>query len=108
MEALLDTNFIISCVLKRIDFIEEIQNLGLKPILPREVFQELKDLKKSEKVSHAERAAIDVAFEILEKSKIKKMKVGGAYADDGLIAKGKLPNTIVISNAKNSLILERK
>ena len=121
MEVLLDTNFIVSCILKRIDFLEELKNLGFTPILPREVFQELKDLQN--KVSHAERAAIDVAFEIFEKEKIKKAKIGGINVDDGLIAKGKagiyiatldagiknkVPNLVLISNSKNGLSVERK
>ena len=123
MEVLLDTNFVISCVLKRIDFVEELKLLGFVPVLPREVLQELKDLRKTSKTSHAERAAIDVAFEIIEKEKVKKTKIGGINVDDALIAKGKqgiciatldagiknkVPNLIVISSAKNSLVVERK
>lgn len=123
MEVILDTNFVISCILKRIDFVEELKNLGFSPVLPREVFQELKDLQKNSKTSHAERAAIDVAFEIFEKEKIKKAKIGGVSVDDGLIAKGKtgifiatldagiknkVPNLVVISGAKNGLTIERK
>ncbi len=123
MEVLLDTNFVISCVLKRIDFVEELKNLGFTPIIPREVFQELKDLLKNSKTSHAERAAIDVVFEIIEKEKLKKTKIGGINVDEGLISKGKtgihiatldsgiknkVPNLILISNAKNGLIVERK
>ena len=45
MEAVLDTNFIVSCVKKKIDFISELENLGFKIVLPKEIFQELKDLR---------------------------------------------------------------
>jgi rRNA-processing protein FCF1 len=122
MEVLLDTNFIISCVLKRIDFIEELGGLGLKPKVPREVLQEMKDLKKEGKTSHAERQAIDVAFALLEEAKIKKTRIGGKYVDDGLIQKGKegfyiatldreikhsVPNKVVIDAARKKLKVER-
>ena len=118
MEVLLDSSFIVSCIMKRIDFLEELKNMGFKSILPREVLQELKDLKLKDKTSHEERVAIDLAFQMFEKSNVKKTTIGGRYADEGLIEKGnqgfyiatldrgiknKVPNKIVISKAKNGL-----
>jgi rRNA-processing protein FCF1 len=123
MEVFLDTNFVISCILKKIDFIEELEALGFKVYLAREVLQELKDLKKREGTTHAERAAIEVAFDMFEKSNIKKTTIGGKNVDEGLIAKGirgayvatldagiknKIPNIVLISAAKNSLVIEKK
>jgi len=120
MEVLLDTNFIISCLLKKIDFMGELEMLGFTVKLPREVFQEMKDLKKNKKVSHKEREAIDVAFVLLENQ--KKVTVGGRYADEGLIAKGKagiyiatldaeikrqVPNKVMIDSARNGLRVVR-
>ncbi|MBU0466354.1 MAG: hypothetical protein KJ718_06130 [Nanoarchaeota archaeon] len=122
MEVLLDTNFIISCVLKRIDFVNELAEMGFNVKVPREVLQELKDLKKEEKTSRAERVAIDVAFALLDERKVKKMKIGGRYVDEGLIQKGKkgihiatldrgikreVPNKVVIDAARKSLKVER-
>jgi len=123
MEVLLDTNFIISCLRKRIDFLEELKDLGFKAKVPREVLEELKDLKAEKKTGREARSAIDIAFQILDEAKVKKVKVGGRTVDDGLIAKGKegiyiatldngikreIPNKIVIDSAKNSLKIERK
>lgn len=122
MEVLLDTNFIISCVLKRIDFVEELEGLGFKVKVPRRVLQELKDLKTDKKSSRAERQAIDVAFAILDEKKIRKVRIGGSYVDDGLIQKGKegayiatldreikhsVPNKVVIDAAARKLKIER-
>jgi rRNA-processing protein FCF1 len=122
MEVLLDTNFIISCVLKRIDFVEELRGLGFHVKVPKSVLQEMKDLKTDKKVSHGERQAIDVAFAILEERKIRKARIGGSYVDDGLIQKGRegvyiatldkaikhsVPNKVVIDTAKNTLKIER-
>ena len=122
MEAILDTNFIISCILKKIDFIEELRELGFVPILPREVLQEMKDLKKEGKTSHAERVAIDVAFKIFEQEKMKKISLGKGKVDSLLINKGRegvyiatldreikraVPNRIVILGAQKKLGAER-
>ena len=122
MEAILDTNFIISCIMKKIDFLEELHELGFLPVLPREVMQELKDLKKG-RTSRDERTAIDVAFKIFEKTKIKKTALGQGKVDDWLIKKGSkegvyiatldngikraVPNRIVILNAQKKLGAER-
>ncbi len=122
MEVLLDTSFIVSSVMKRIDFLEELKNIGLKPVLPREVLQELKDLKMKKKTSRLEREAIDIAFEMFERNKLKKTKLGGKNVDEGLIAKGregsyiatldrvikvKVPNKVVIDAARNSVRVVR-
>jgi rRNA-processing protein FCF1 len=122
MEVLLDTNFIISCLIKRIDFLEELKAMGFKVKVPREVLQELKDLKKENKTSPDERIMIDVAFKLLESKKVRKIKLGGRYADEGLIAKGnegyyiatldrelkhKVPNKVVIDSARGNLVVQR-
>ncbi len=108
--------------MKRIDFVEELEAMGFHVRVPRRVLQEMKDLKKESKASRAERQAIDVAFAILEEKKIKKVRIGGSYVDDGLIQKGKegvyiatldreikhsVPNKIVINATKNGLKIER-
>jgi len=120
MEVLLDSNFIISCIRKRIDFIDELEALGFKVALPREIVQELKDLKS--KVGHEDRAAIAVALKMFENSKIKKIKLGNGKVDDKLIDYGKkgayiasldayikrsVPNKVVINAASNKIVVER-
>ncbi|MBU0907638.1 MAG: hypothetical protein KKD18_00965 [Nanoarchaeota archaeon] len=122
MEVLLDTNFIISCVLKRIDFVEELEGMGFHVRVPRGVLQEMKDLKTDNKASRAERQAIDVAFALLDENKVKKARIGGSYVDEGLIQKGKegiyiatldrgikkvVPNKVVIDSAKKCLKIVR-
>ncbi|MEK6933267.1 MAG: hypothetical protein AABW75_00135 [Nanoarchaeota archaeon] len=120
MDVILDSSFIISCIKRKIDFSDELEKMGFKIVLSKEVFQELKDLRL--KVPHNERMAIDVAFDILENKKIKKIRLGEKIVDKGLIKKGKeghyiatldsvikreVPNKILISDSKNSLIIER-
>ena len=122
MEVLLDTNFIISCVRKNIDFIFELEGMGFKVILPNEVFEEMKDLKKRPGTSHDDRNAIKVAFEMFERQKIKKATIGSGKVDDMLIKKGasgyyiatldagikgKVPNRVIINDAAKRVEVER-
>ncbi len=118
MEVILDTNFIVSCVRRRIDFIAQLEEQGFKVILPKEIFQELKDLKKDSKISHETRTAIDVAMKLFEKVKIRKMELGHEKVDNALIRRGKdgyyiatldraikrsVPRRIVIFDAQNKI-----
>lgn len=118
MEVILDTNFIISCIRKKIDFLEQLEGQGFKVVVPREVFEELKDLKKRPGESHQDREAIDIAMKMFEQNKVKKMKLGGYKVDDMLISYGKkgayiatldngikrnIPNKVIINNSKKSV-----
>jgi rRNA-processing protein FCF1 len=115
MEVLLDSSFIISCIRERIDFLSQLEGQGFKVVVPREVMQELKDLRKKSSLSHEDRVAIDVAFEIIENNKLKKTKIGGKKVDEGLINKGRegvyvatldavikreIPNKIIINKSR--------
>ncbi len=122
MEVLLDTNFIISCLLKRIDFLSELEEMGFRVVVPREVIQELKDLKMRKGQSHEERIAIDAALEMFEQRKVEKVGIGRGKVDDALIKRGKegiyiatldkviqrkVPNRVVIRSAKGTIEIER-
>lgn len=121
MEVILDTNFIISCILKKIDFLSQLEAKGFKVVVPREVMQELKDLR-NKRMTHAERVAIDVALESFSSRKVKKMTIGQGRVDDLLIKMGKqgvfiatldrevkrqVPNRIVIYNSSKEVGVER-
>ena len=122
MKALLDTNFIISCIVKKIDFLSQLEEKGFKVVVPREVLQEIKDLKRESKISHEERTAIDIALQMLSSKDIKKITIGQGKVDDLLIKKGqegvyiatldndikrKVPNRIVIFSSKKEVGIER-
>src|SRR3989338_7295341 len=87
MEVLLDSSFIVSCFRRKIDFISALEEQGFKILIPREVLQELKDLKL--KSVHEDRVAIGLALEMFEKSKVKKVRLGGGSVDEQLIKKGR-------------------
>lgn len=121
MEAVLDTNFIVSCIKNGIDFFSHLEEAGFKVAIAKEVVEELKDLRH--KVKHDDRIAVDLALDLLEKRDFKKIRLGKGKVDDRLIHLGKegayiatldsyikrsVPNTVVIDSRKNGLLIERK
>lgn len=121
MKVLLDSNFVICCIVKKIDFIEQLAGMGFEVFLPKEVYEELKDLRF--RVNPTERKAIDVAMELFAKRKLKKIDLSNCPVDEGLIKKGKLgyyiatldngirrqiPNRIIISSSTNCVEVERE
>ena len=121
MEVLLDSSFILSCIRKRIDFLTQLEEQGFNVKVPREVLQELKDLRFKPKTSRGDRIAINVALEILGRKGVKKTTMGQGSVDDWLIKKGneglyiatldsgiknKIPYKIVIFSSKGSVGVE--
>lgn len=88
MQVILDSSFIISCVRDGIDFVNQLKDQGFVAVVPREVLQEMKDLRISNRSSREDRLAIDVALEMIEKNKVKKTTLGEGKIDDFLIKKG--------------------
>lgn len=121
MQVILDSSFIISCVRDRIDFLSQLAEQGFTPVVPKEVFQEMKDLRISNRSSREDRLAIDVALEMLEKQNVKRMSLGTGRVDESLIKKGqegsfiatldkgikkKITKKIVIFKAQNRVGVE--
>ena len=120
MEVILDTSFIVSCIKKKIDFITELEGQGFKVLLPKEVFEEIKDLRLNS--DRNTKVASEVALELLKKRKVKNVTLGDRQVDEGLIEFGKkgayiatldaaikrsVSNRVVISESSNSLVVER-
>ncbi len=118
MEVILDSSFIISCIKKNIDFVSQLEEQGFKILLAHEILDELKDLRKSNRVSHDDRVSIDLALEMFSNKKFKKTKLGHYSVDDGLIKRGKegiyiasldkvikreVPNKVVIFDSTKSV-----
>ncbi len=81
MRILLDTNFILSCIRKKIDFFEELMEHEI--LIPKQVIDEIKKISVSKKkLKFKEEARL--ALKILEKSKFKKIKLEDDYVDKGI------------------------
>jgi len=79
---ILDTNFILSCIRNKIDFIEELQLSGREILLPIQVVDELKQIIKKEKYKFRREA--ELAIKLLEKSNFKKIDIKNKYVDKGI------------------------
>ena len=90
MKIILDTNFLIYCAKNKLDYVEEIGDLinaGFELIVPMQVIEELKSLRndKWKKVSGKDKMAIDLALQLLDANKVKKVKVSGGSVDEGIV-----------------------
>ena len=72
-KVILDTNFILSCVEKKIDFFEELEFAGFRIIIPFEVVGELKKLASGKKTNLAQNS--ELALRILEKNNFEKINL---------------------------------
>jgi rRNA-processing protein FCF1 len=86
-KALIDTNFIMTCVKQKINFIEELNFAGIKPLIPVEVLKELKN-------NHA-----DLALAILksEKDNFEEIEIGAGHVDKRIIEFAKKNPRIIIA-----------
>ncbi len=84
-QILLDTNFILSCIKQKIDFFEEIYLMGIQIIIPEQIINELKKLKK------------ESALKLLENSKFKEISLKGKIVDNSIINYAKENPDIIIA-----------
>ncbi len=90
MKIILDTNFLIYCAKNKLDYVEGISNLlneNYELVVPIQVVEELKKIKddKLKKVSGKDKQASNLALQLLDANKIKKIKVKGKTVDVGII-----------------------
>jgi len=128
MKIILDTNFLIYCAKNKLDYIEKITDLlkeDYELVVPLQVIGELEKLRddKTKKVSGKDKDASDLALQLIDFNKIKKVKIKGKNVDEGILnlskedgknivctldreMRGNLPRVILISRGKK-LILTR-
>jgi len=87
MKIILDTNFLIYCAKEKLDYVEEIGkfiNEDFELVVPIKVVEELERLKVKAKKGK-DKMASDLALQLLEKNKIKKVKSVGKTVDNSII-----------------------
>jgi len=84
-KVLIDTNFILSCVKKKIDFLKQLELEGFEILIPKQVFEELEKIINSKKRLKQKEAA-QIGILILEKNKKKSKKIDlkENYVDKGI------------------------
>ncbi len=87
---LLDTNFILSCIRKKIDFFEEIELMGFKIIIPKEVIREIKKFKDK-------KPEASLALKIIEKNSHIEIELGRGYVDKRIINYAKENPSLIVA-----------
>jgi len=101
-EVILDTNFILTAIKYKIDFLDGIKFLGLTPIIPIQVIDELEKIKKSNKKGKFKEHA-ELALKILQKKKLKKIDLKYSYVDKGILKYIKQNKNIIIATMDKDL-----
>jgi len=81
--AVLDTNFILSCVRKKIDFFTDIPLMGMKIIIPLQVIDEIRKFSRQGRGNIKQEAKL--ALVILENQEFKRVDLYNKNVDNGLI-----------------------
>jgi len=92
---ILDTNFILSCVRKKIDFFTEIKYLGLKIIIPIQVITELEKISKTGKIKFQEEAKF--SLKLIKKNSFEKIDLKIKNVDNGFVNIAKENKELVIA-----------
>ncbi|NMB66771.1 hypothetical protein GYA25_01790 [Candidatus Woesearchaeota archaeon] len=82
-KAVLDTNFIIYCIDKKIDFFSYFHISGFRIIIPEEVINEIKKFSISAPGKLKKLANLSLKF--LDKNDFDKIKLNSKIVDNGLI-----------------------
>ncbi len=85
-QVLLDTNFVVTCVRQKIDFLDQIENLGIEILVPEQVMKEIEKLSKASGKSLKLRDQAELSLRILNASKanFKKVKLPSRNVDNGI------------------------
>jgi len=83
MKVLLDSNFLMTCIKQKIDFIENLELIGLKILIPKQVINELKILK----VRDTKKANNDAgtALKLISKESFEEIDLHDAKTDRAII-----------------------
>ncbi|VVB83014.1 Uncharacterised protein [uncultured archaeon] len=82
-KVLLDTNFILSCIRKKIDFFSDLKFCGFKILIPAEVVIELEKILKTGGGKFKEEAKI--ALSLLKQNDFEKINLNTKNVDNGIV-----------------------
>jgi rRNA-processing protein FCF1 len=97
-----DTNFILTCVKEKIDFISELE--GYQLLLPEQVIKEIEKISVDRKKRIAERELAKLSLAIIEhnKSKFRIIELEKKFVDAGLL-RVKEPGELIIATLDRQL-----
>ncbi len=88
MKVLLDTNFVVTCVRQKIDFISSIDQLvgeRVELIVPKEVIAEITDISKRKGEKVADKEAAKLSLSILSEAKFDSPELLNKNVDQGIL-----------------------
>jgi len=89
-QVLLDTSFILACVKQKIDFIQQLEEEGIKIIISEQVFVEIEGLTNS-------KPEAKTALQILQKSHVESIHLKSKTTDKGIINFAKQNPKIIVA-----------
>ena len=101
-KAILDTSFILTCVKQKIDFLDEIKFMGMDVLIPEEVLDEVKKIRGFGKKLHFRENA-KLALKILNKNGFKKIRLGTAHVDKGLVNFAEKNKDVIVATLDREL-----
>lgn len=101
-KVILDTNFILTCIRNKIDFLEEIKFKGMQILIPKQVLKEIKRISNSRKKLRFREEA-NIALKILEKADIKKIDLESKNVDKGLVKFAEKNKDVIIATLDKAL-----
>ena len=88
MQVIIDTSFILHCIRKGINLVEQLESKGFKIAVPREVLQELRNLHHNVKTARDEKKEIIKVLNILDDHRrFKRISAGQGRLSDWLMKK---------------------
>ncbi len=101
-KALLDTNFILTCVKQKIDFFEDLKLRGFHILIPKEVIAEIENIAESKKKLRF-RDDSKLALKLLKANKFKKISLDSKNVDNGIIEFAKPYPDIIIGTLDSEI-----
>lgn len=96
MKAILDTNFILTCLKQKIDFLSSFSEMGIEPVIPEEVIAELKRIKSMKQKKKSDRDIAELALDFIGESSFEQIVLGSKKVDNALVKYAKEnPETII-------------
>lgn len=102
---LLDTNFIMTCVKQKIDFINELAETGFRIIVPRQVVAELKRVAELKSKKLKDRELAELSLKILE-SKMRQLDfidLGKKHVDKLIVEYAKKHPRLIVATLDKEL-----
>ena len=95
-KALLDTNFILSCVRQKIDFFEFLEHEGIEAWISKEILREISAISNSKSKGLVRKDA-ELALNILKNNSFRRVHTGGRTVDSGIIKFAKENPEVIIA-----------